>query len=308
MWSGRCGVLADTHFVAVAPVAGIPILHELRDAIALERRDAVDWTGTSARGAPLTIRHELGDVRTVGMRPVLAVPPWCTFHIDARGEPASLFHRIFGEVDRLLTCEEPGLRYVVRYGVRPAAAVMALQSELAAFSFALSARDVGLIAHSCAFVTTGGEGVLCPGVSGTGKTTLAQLLRRHVPDVDVLTDDRAIITLDDDGLTLWGSPWPGAAQIAGAGSAPLATVVFIRRGASCSRRRVRPADAFRRIVNTLSMPVWEPARCGRALEIVDAIVSNAELLELAYPPTPEAAVWLADQVGFAQPLGARHGQ
>lgn len=308
MWSGRCGVLADARLVAVAPVAGIPIVHELRDAIALESRDAVDWAGTGARGAPLTIRHELGDLSTVDMRPVLEVPPWCTFHIDARGEPASLFHGIFGEVDRLLTCEEPGLRYIVRYGVRPAAPVMALQSELAAFSFALSARDLGLIAHSCAFVTTGGEGVLCPGISGTGKTTLAQMLVRHVADVNVLTDDRAIITLDGGGLTLWGSPWPGAAQIAGAGSAPLTTVVFIRHGASCSMRRVPPADAFRRIVNTLSMPVWEPARCGNALEIVDAIVSNAELLELAYPPTPEAAVWLADQVGFAQPLGARHGQ
>jgi hypothetical protein len=301
-------VLADPLLVAVAPVAGIPIVHELRDAIVLERRDSVDWTGTSAMRAPLTIRHELGDARTIDMRPVLEVPPWCTFHIDARGEPASLFHGIFGEVDRLLTCEEPGLRYVVRYGVRPASAVIALQSELAAFAFALSARDLGLIAHSCAFVTTDGEGVLCPGVSGTGKTTLARMLVRHVSDLDVLTDDRAIITLDDGGLTVWGSPWPGAAQIAGAGSAPLTTVVFIRHDASCSVRRVPPADAFRRIVNTLSMPLWEPARCGRALEIVDAIASNTELLEIAYPPTPEAAVWVADQVGFAQPLGAPHGQ
>ena len=106
-------MLADARLVAVAPVAGIPIVHELRDAIALESRDAVDWTGTGARGAPLTIRHELGDLCTVDMRPVLDVPPWCTFHIDARGEPASLFHGIFGEVDRLLTCEEPGLRYIV---------------------------------------------------------------------------------------------------------------------------------------------------------------------------------------------------
>ena len=301
-------MLADARLVAVAPVAGIPIAHELRDAIELERRDAVDWTGTNATGAPLTIRHELGDARPVGMRPVLEVPPWCTFHIDARGEPASLFHGIFGEVDRLLTCEEPGVTYVVRYGVRPSAAVIALQSELAAFSFALSARDLGLIAHSCAFVTAGGEGVLCPGVSGAGKTTLAQLLLNDVPAVDVLTDDRAIITLDARGLTIWGSPWPGAARIAGGGSALLTTVVFIRHDVACSVHRVRPADAFRRIVNTLSMPVWEPSRCGRALEIVDAIVSSAELLELAYPPTPEAALWLADRVGLAPPLGAPHGQ
>jgi hypothetical protein len=37
------------------------------------------------------------------------------------------------------------------------------------------------------------------------------------------------------------------------------------------------------------MPLWEPARCGRALEIVDAIVSQAALLEAAYPPRADAA-------------------
>ena len=56
-----------------------------------------------------------------------------------------------------------------------------------------------------------------------------------------------------------------------------------------------PAEAFRRIVNTLSMPLWEPARCGRALEVTDAIVSRAQLLELTFPPTNEAARWVATQ-------------
>jgi hypothetical protein len=300
-----CGVLADVRLVAVAPVASIPIVHELADGIELERRDAIDWAGTAAARSPLLIRHERGNARPVGMRPVLDVPPWCTFHIDSRGEPASLFHGIFGEVDRLLACEEPGRTYVVRYGEQPSAPVIALQSELAAFSFALSARDLGLIAHACAFVTRGGDGVLCPGVSGTGKTTLARLLSARVPDVKLFTDDRAIVTLDDGQLLVWGSPWPGAARVAGDGSAPLRTVVFIRHDTTCALQRVAPGDAFRRILSTLSMPVWEPARCGRALEIVDAIVTTAELLEIRYPPTPSAAAWLATAVERSQPLGTR---
>src|SRR5688500_6314685 len=235
---GWCGVLASARETAVGAVAGIPIIHALADGIQIESGATIEWSGTSVSSDPVVIRHEVGNALPVGMRSVLEVPPWCTFHLDSRGEPASLFHAVFGEVDRLLSCEEPGASYIVRYAERPREPVVALQSELTAYSFALSARGVGLIAHSCAFVAPNGTGVLCPGVSGTGKTTLARLLQRHVPEITVLTDDRAVVTRGVDGLALWGSPWPGAARIASGKSASLATIVFIRHGRFCAVRPV----------------------------------------------------------------------
>jgi hypothetical protein len=51
------------------------------------------------------------------------------------------------------------------------------------------------------------------------------------------------------------------------------------------------------------MPLWEPARCGRALEILDAVVSRATLLEASYPPTAPAARWLVAQLGALGSLG-----
>ena len=281
-------MLAESTLTRVPPVAGIAITHELTDGIELEGATTVEWRGTKESGRPLVIRHEVGDVSTRRMTRVLDVPPWCTFHVDERGEPSSRFHPVFGEVDRLLSCETPGLRYVVRYGEAPRAPVVALQSELTAFSFALAARGSGLIAHSCAFILPEGAGVLCPGMSGAGKTTLARLLRDNAPAIELLTDDRAIVTLEDR-ITLWGSPWPGSARVTGSGTAALSALMFIRHGNAVALRQVSPGEAFRRMVNALSMPLWEPARCGRALEIVDAIVSQAALVEAAYPPTAEAA-------------------
>jgi hypothetical protein len=279
----------------VGPVAGIALTHELCDGIELEASTRPVWAGTASTQHSVVIRHEVGPTRPVGMNAVLTVPPWCTFHVDERGEPASLFHPVFGEVERLLTCEDPGRRYVVRYGSAPRAPVEALQSELTAFSFALAARGLGFIAHSCAFTLPNGCGVLCPGMSGAGKTTLARLVRDAVPDVDVLTDDRAIVTLDER-LTVWGSPWPGAAGIAMPGGASLDLIMFIRHGPAVGIRALRPRDAFRRVVNTLSMPLWEPARCGRALEIVDAIISRPVIVEATYPPTAGATRWLTREL------------
>jgi hypothetical protein len=286
-------VRGRTPATSVAPIAGIAITHDLRDGITLEAATRPAWTGTPRSDEPVVIRHELGTIRRTGMHPVLDVPPWCTFHVDGHGEPASLFHPVFGEVERLLTCEDPGRSYVVQYGSRPCAPVEALQSELTAFSFALAARGLGFIAHSCAFTLPNGTGVLCPGVSGAGKTTLARLLRAAMLDCEVLTDDRAIVTLTDR-LTVCGSPWPGAAGIAAPGGAPLDVILFIRHAPTTSVRAVRPADAFRRVVNTLSMPLWEPARCGRALDIVHSIVTRPVVVEAAYPPTADAARWLCD--------------
>jgi hypothetical protein len=280
--------------VRVAPVAGIAIHHELMDGIELDRSMVPPWAGSVETLRPLVVRHEVGDARPAGLTQVLDIPPWCTFLVDERGEPASLFHGVFGEVDRLLSCEEPGSRYVVRYASQPATPVVPLQSELAAFSFALAARSLGLIAHACAFVAPNGNGVLCPGVSGTGKTTLARLLAAHEPGARVLTDDRAVVTLRGGDPIVWGSPWPGAAQIAESMEAPLSTVLFIRHGGSCVARTVPPREAFRRIVNTLSIPLWEPARCAGALEVVDAIVTRARLVEVAYPLNAGTASWLIE--------------
>jgi len=301
-------VLASARTFELAPVAGVPIVHELYDGIELERRDAVEWSGTAASRGPIVIRHELGDARPLGMQSVLSVPPWCTFYLDGAGEPASLFHAVFGEVDRLLSCVEPGHTYAVRYASAPTEPVVALQAELTSVSFALAARGTGLIAHSCAFVSASGAGVLCPGISGTGKTTLARLLADVAPEVQLLTDDRAIVTLEDGELGLWGSPWPGAARIAGAGNAPLSTIVFIRHGSSCGAREVPARDAFRRIVNTLSMPLWEPARVGGALDIVDALVSRTRIVEIAFPPTKTGARWVLDVVDRSMPLGSAHAR
>ena len=203
-----------------------------------------------------------------------------------------LFHAVFGEVARLMRTVSPGYEYTVWYEQAPYEPVIPLQIDLTAFSLAISSRGRGLIAHSCGFLLDESRAVLCPGVSGTGKTTLATLLR-ELPDPPlVLSDDRTIVTNDGEGVWLWGSPWPGAARLASPHGAPLAAVVFPRHGKSCELRVVSPGEAFRRILNALSLPLWDAARCGAALGLVDAIVSSALLVEASYPPTRGAAAWL----------------
>jgi hypothetical protein len=63
---------SETSVVRVAPVADIPIVHELSSAIQLERSDTIEWSGTGRWGEPVLIRHEIGDARPTGMRAMLS--------------------------------------------------------------------------------------------------------------------------------------------------------------------------------------------------------------------------------------------
>ena len=116
-----------------------------------------------------------------------------------------------------------------------------------------------------------------PECSGAGKTTLAPSPARQCAS-------RRRRFTDDPGKRRPRGP-PNAVGIAlarvgsrgrfGVGAALGRDVHPRGPGNAVALRDVSPGEAFRRMVNSLSMPLWEPARCGRALEIVDAIVSGS---------------------------------
>jgi hypothetical protein len=281
--------------IRVAPIAGIPLVHRVVAGIPMELGGSVPWVGSVESARAIVADHVVGTSELRGMHPTIDVPPWCTYLAGSEGDVAIRFHRVNrGDVVRVVRTLEPGHRYEVRYESVPRVPIMPLQSELAIFSLALTSRGIGLIAHSCGFALADGSGVLCPGMSGTGKTTLAGLLGELDQPPTVLSDDRTVVTHTNGELRLWGSPWPGAARIAAPGGGSLDVVVFIRHGKAMTLRSISPREAFRRILNALAMPLWDERACGPALEIVDAIVSRARLVEATYPRSRASAEWLVD--------------
>lgn len=280
--------------LALAPVAGIPIVHHFEPALSTAAHGAnraLVWLDSGGTEVPVHVYHALGDVSTDGLAPALDAPPWLTYFVDVRGEAVVRFHDVVPELPpHILRTVRPGYEYEVRYAEVPATAPLR-GVELAVYPQVLAARERGVIVHSCSWIQPEGGGVVAAGVSGAGKTTLARLVAA-VEGTTVLTDDRAILTLERDGLRLWGSPWPGDAGIALPACTPLAAIVFLRHGTETAIREVSEGIALGRLLTTVALPVWNPDRLQGPLAFVERILLTTPIFEVTYPPTVAAAQWI----------------
>jgi hypothetical protein len=279
----------------VPPVAGIPIIHECETGVELAPQPAPIADGVALREAVL-IRHRIRHVDTSAMRRLFTVVPGLEYLADGDGNVVVSSDG----VDRsgpplVLDTTRSGFEYVANYARIPDRPVVTQAVELSAYALALSARRSGTLAHGCGLVLPSGRGALCLGVSGAGKSTLARAMLR-VPGVRVLNDDRNVLTLEEDGVRVWATPWPGNAGIAGTGFAPLGVVAFIKQTATPQAVHLTPREALPRLLRTLLIPAWNLHDASAELQLIDGLVARTPMVELGYPLSDRMPEWVLDKL------------
>lgn len=279
-------------------IAGIPVVQHAPADLDVRQQLSTAWHESRTVDVPLHVHHRRGDVPLTGLRPVRRGDGWGPYRyfIDEAGRLAvELDARMRGHdgelhyfLQRMRTLE-PGYRYELQYTDDRTAPLSQLPWQRLIFMNALASRRRGLVAHACGFALDG-VGVLVPGVSGTGKSTLARMLAEHAAGrVSVLSDDRVALTTEPGGARLWGTPWPSQANVADERDVPLRGLLLVRRGDRPTIREVSRAEAARVLVRAVALPFWEESLMLDALDAVDAILSSAIVLEFAYAPGPNAA-------------------
>lgn len=266
-------------------VAGVPI-GAVAPGLAVPRHWLLDdWTDSPALAARLEIRYEIGDTAAGDMRVLVSSPDPTvgSYYADADGELAVRAATIDGAEPQLMRTIRPGFEYAVRYARAADFGDWQWRWPRNVFTHALAARRAGLVAHASGAILPAGGAVLCPGVSGEGKSTLARAL--HDAGALVQSDDRIALTAAGGAVTAWGSPWYSSAHFASGRGAPLRAVVFPDRGPATPTVRVLPRrEALRRLMRSLSMPLWSPDLIDFALELTTTVLATAEPLSLAYTP------------------------
>lgn len=166
--------------------------------------------------------------------------------------------------------------------------------------FCLRARG-GLVLHGSAAMLDG-QGILCVGVSGVGKSTMARLL--HAAGATVLTDERPAIRQwppptgtpeTAEGarahavdFRVHGTPWPSSAGFASNTCAPLRRIYFLEHGTADRLTALTPREAFHRLVHVTTIPWQDAALFDPCLKTLETLLQSVPCATLAFRPTPEA--------------------
>lgn len=148
----------------------------------------------------------------------------------------------------------------------------------------------GLVFHGSASVLDG-HGVLCVGVSGRGKSTIARLL--DAGGATVLTDEHPVLRQEGRSseasnspaeFRIYGSPWPSSAGFARNERAPLRRIYFLEHGPDNQITRLSAKDAIAHLIHVTIIPWQDPRLFDPCLATVNALLDSVPAAVLSFRP------------------------
>lgn len=273
-------------------VAGIPFVHKAEPGIATPDRLTPAWAGCRVTSPPVVVHHVIGDTSPSGLEPLIEAPiALGDYFLDGAGQIAvrSRPAQTPGFRQQLLLTRRAGYEYEIRYSEPADSPLLQWGWHRTMLMLCLPLRGEGLVAHATGFLMADGSAVLCPAISGGGKSTLARMLGgRPELGTTLMSDDRIAITEEPTGLHLWGTPWHSSAGAANAVDGALRTLVFACRGSGARLSPISPSAAVRRILRTVGLPFWDPVATDYALGLIDRLVNSVPAFEFSYSPSDEA--------------------
>lgn len=279
-------------------VGGFAVVQSVPREIEVTPAGGRAFAGTATHGE-IRLEHRIGPVDPrPGRLLVSAPPPMGRCWVDPAGNLALSNTAPDGGGEQLLRTEVDGRWYTLTHEAASTAAYYQWLWQRTVFSYAVASRGAGLVAHATALRFADGRALLCPGISGTGKSTLARLVAEHAPgQAAVLCDDRVFVRRDARGASVWGTPWHSAAGTMDASGGSLASIVLLARGPGATLRRLEAAEATRLLLRTLALPFWSDTHMTAALAFLSDLLDHTPVHELRYTPGREAVALLVGELG-----------
>ncbi len=146
----------------------------------------------------------------------------------------------------------------------------------------LLAESNGVLLHaSC--IDDNGSGYLFLGHSGAGKSTIANIWNEE-KGIRILSDDRVIVSLSEEGLIAHGTPWHGTANYAINASVPVKKVFFISHSKHNSAVKINGIKAASELVRNAFLTFWDKNRMENSTETLMQISQKAGMFSLGFYP------------------------
>lgn len=160
----------------------------------------------------------------------------------------------------------------------------------------LLVEDNIVVFHSSSFMVNG-NAFLITARSGVGKSTHSRNLNAYIGDDFVyINDDKPLIRVEENNVTVYGTPWNGKERRGNNISAPLKAVFFLARGETNTYRKVvNKEEIYVKMISQIYLPK-EKAKREKALKVADQILKNINFYEINVTKDIESAKMTYEEI------------
>lgn len=133
--------------------------------------------------------------------------------------------------------------------------------------------------HASAVVLDG-EAYLFSAPSGMGKSTHTALWLRQFKGSYILNDDKPVIFPENEGVTVWGTPFAGKTDLQVNLGVPLRAVCFLKQGNENSITRIDSERAIALTLNNTYRPK-NAEEMNLLLDMIEKVVERADIFEMS---------------------------
>lgn len=158
-----------------------------------------------------------------------------------------------------------------------------------------------LVLHS-SHIAVNGRGLVFSAPSQTGKSTQAELWRQYA-GAEVVNGDRSILRRRDGVWCVHGCPMCGTSGIHRQGQEPLDHIVMLAQGKENRLERIGGLTAWRLLYPQITIPAFDPDFAGRAMEELEALITEVPVWHYSCTKTPDAVTALREWLGWPKLTG-----
>ncbi len=148
------------------------------------------------------------------------------------------------------------------------------------------ARIGGVLLHAALTVGPDGNGVLFAGRSGAGKTTISNLCASA--GWTVLSDDRALVYVQDGRVMASGTPWHGTGGHSSACTVPLTSIHFLEKSATTRTEKLDRYSLLEEFLLIAAIPWFLEGWATPTLATVNRIMDIVPPRRLHFRPEASA--------------------
>ena len=129
------------------------------------------------------------------------------------------------------------------------------------------------------------------GKSGSGKSTIAEMIGVDNPVYQVLSDDRIIVLKSENGYYAYGTPWISDSNMSVNRSGILDSIfVLYHADAITLESIVKPIDEL--VENVFGFPVWDMSYARSILSELNILSMNCNIFKLGFSLESDMSLFL----------------